>query len=330
MKKIAIFNVGGASSAYIEIGDKKIVVDIGKSQEFNPVLDFLLPLAKKKFNKVINTNIDKYQLTQVFLSHLDNDHISAIEEFDQYFRPDYLTAPCDHPKQNSIFSIIRDFFDKENKNVNKVLNLMSEDNRSPGHGTGTQEDLDRPLVVHRECQENIQLFHIPAGICADEDLLKEQYSNNLSLVVLFSINGYRVLFPGDLMSGGMEYLIENNDEFKINLTKHGVDFLITPHHGLDTAFPAHLFKTIKNNKVKLNIISEKKSTKEDKENRHNVDTRYSSPDFSGGHKIINGLKDFQYSIMTSNALKTHLLIDFDSIVPEVKRCTTEDLLNKFV
>ena len=39
MKQV-IFNVGGALSSYIEFDDKKLLVDIGKSQDFNPISDF--------------------------------------------------------------------------------------------------------------------------------------------------------------------------------------------------------------------------------------------------------------------------------------------------
>ena len=333
MKKIAIFNVGGASAAYVEINNHKLIMDLGRSKEFDPVLNFLLPLAQKRgFEKSLQQP-KKFVISQAFLSHLDNDHIAAIHEFDEYFHPQYLTAPCDHPKQNTLFNIIRNFFDSENRNVTKVLDLMSEvGGRAPGHGTGSQEDIDQPLVINRflSQEEDIELHHIPAGICEKDEVLKEHYANNMSLVILLNIDGYNILFTGDIMDVGMQYLIENRPTFKERITKEGVDFLVVPHHGLTTSFPGSLFNTIKNNKVKLNIISEKKAVKEETENRSDVDSRYSDPEFSEGHKIINGLKDFQHSIMTSNSLKTHILIDFDSEQPIVKRCTTEDLLLEFL
>jgi len=203
--------------------------------------------------------------------------------------------------------------------------------RAPGHGMGSQEDMDQPLVINRflSQEEDIELHHIPAGICEKDEVLKEHYSNNMSLVTLLNIDGLNILFTGDIMDEGMKYLIENKPTFKERLTNEGIDFLVTPHHGLTTSFPSSLFETIKNNKVKLNIISEKKVAKEETENRSDVDSRYSDPEFSEGYKIINGLKDFQHSIMTSNFLNTHILIDFDSGQPIVKRCTTEDLLSEF-
>ena len=42
--KVVIFNVSGALSSYVETSTKKIVIDLGKSKEFSPVNDFLIPL----------------------------------------------------------------------------------------------------------------------------------------------------------------------------------------------------------------------------------------------------------------------------------------------
>lgn len=155
IKKQVIFNVGGALSSYLEFDGKKVIIDLGKSQDFNPVIDFLLPLAKRKF-ETDPTNPDKYTLDQIFLSHLDDDHISSIEDFDQYFNPRFLTVPCEHPKQNFIFNIIREFIIKpksENLYTKKVLSMMNS--RWPGYGRRNpnnsdeplQEDQDRPLIV---------------------------------------------------------------------------------------------------------------------------------------------------------------------------------------
>ena len=47
MKQV-IFNVGGALSVYSEFSGKKLLVDIGKSKDFNPITDFLIPLYESK------------------------------------------------------------------------------------------------------------------------------------------------------------------------------------------------------------------------------------------------------------------------------------------
>ena len=53
------------------------------------------------------------------------------------------------------------------------------------------------------------------------------------------------------------HLIDTNAKFKGLLNNDGVDYLVAPHHGLQTSFSEYLFQNIKGNKVRLNIISEK-------------------------------------------------------------------------
>jgi hypothetical protein len=48
MKKIVIFNIGGALSSYVEIDNTKFIVDIGGGNNFSPTKDFLEPLAEKE------------------------------------------------------------------------------------------------------------------------------------------------------------------------------------------------------------------------------------------------------------------------------------------
>lgn len=105
MKKQVIFNVGGALSSYIEVDDRRVVIDLGKSGTFSPVNDFLLPLAQRRS---FPQHDGKYVLDQLFLSHLDNDHISDVESLDEHFHPFYWTAPNDNPKQNNHFHVNAD------------------------------------------------------------------------------------------------------------------------------------------------------------------------------------------------------------------------------
>lgn len=328
MKKIAIFNVGGASSAYIEVDEVRIIIDIGAGNGFSPVNDFFIPLAQKRNYEKDPASNNRYWIDQLLLTHLDSDHISDFPEFDKHFIPKLFTTPNDHQSIHENLRIDRDKI-PDNEVVQTILTIMRQ--RTPGRNM-FNPDYEKPLCSY---DENIfSLFYIPPKHCELLDESSEDeyssYCNNISLVSLVNINGYNTLFTGDIMNDGIEYLINNNIELKNKLTNEGIDFLVVPHHGLQTSFPTYLFETIKNKKVKLNIISEKYAQKEDSENRSNVDSRYSSPDFSDGYKIINGLKDFQYSIMTSNTLNTHIVINFDSSIPTVKRCTTEELLKEFI
>jgi len=95
MKQI-IFNVGGALSSYIEFDNKSLLVDIGKSNDFNPIIDFLLPLYRKRYSKKSIFDSSKYHIDQLLISHPHKDHISAIEDFNEYFFPELLTTPNDN------------------------------------------------------------------------------------------------------------------------------------------------------------------------------------------------------------------------------------------
>lgn len=91
--KVVIFNVGAALSAYVETDNKKIVIDLGKSSDFSPVNDFLLPLFKKRGEEKYSG--DKYYLSQVFISHPHQDHISDLSDLDEHFYIDLYTTPND-------------------------------------------------------------------------------------------------------------------------------------------------------------------------------------------------------------------------------------------
>ena len=81
--KTVIFNVGAAMSAYVETDNKKIVIDLGKSSDFSPVNDFLLPLFEKRGEK--KDYGEKYYINQVFISHPHRDHISDLSDLDEHF-----------------------------------------------------------------------------------------------------------------------------------------------------------------------------------------------------------------------------------------------------
>lgn len=321
MKKIAIFNVGGALSSFAEIDGRYLVVDLGKSTDFSPVEKFLLPLAgKKQFKKYIEGDANgKYYIDQLFLSHLDNDHISDYDKFREYFQAGYMTCPNDNEKQNNLFKIVLDYFTGENKVQKLVLSDMKTRNADAPNSYGMS--LDNPLV---STFSEISLFYIRPDICKNDEL-KSNYANNLSLLLFFSVNNKTVLMPGDISKEGMEFLINNYKDFKDKLNNLGIDFLVAPHHGLSTSFPDILFKEINSSKTRLNIISEKVRTEKDKdsENRSVVDSRYYSSDYSTGD---NSLKQ--------NAVKTsmgHIVIDLETSEDEIKQYQNiEDVINEFI
>lgn len=321
MKKIAIFNVGGALASFAEIDGRYLVVDLGKSAEFSPVDNFLLPLAiKKSFPKDKSLeNSSKYYIDQLFLSHLDNDHISDYDKFRDYFQPSYMTCPNDNETQNNIFKIVFDFFTGENKVRKLVLSDMK--NRRSDVENQYGMSADNPLV---STFPEINLYYIRPDICKNEDL-KSKYCNNLSLVLFFIVGNKTVLMPGDISKEGMDFLIDNDKTFKSKLNTLGIDFLIAPHHGLSTSFPERLFKEINGTKTRLNIISEKIRTEKNKdsENRSDVDSRYYSSDYSSGENSLR-----------QNAVKTsmgHIVIDLETADNEIKQYQNiEDVINEFI
>lgn len=317
MKKLAIFNVGGALSMYLEHDDQRIIIDLGSGNGFSPVDDFLMPLFRRRG--------DGLYIDQLLLSHLDKDHISDFPKFCEKFHVNLITTPSDNQSMEERFKIKRDML-SDNEYVDQVLLVMGE--RIPGKDSNYPEPND-PLKVYDESY--MSLFYLNSEECCYLDSIskKSNYANNLSLVLLLRINNYSILLPGDIMDDGMEKLLEKYPEFQNRMRDEGLDFLVAPHHGLNTSFPFSLFRAIKGNKTKLNIISEKKGEKEDSDHRSDIHFGYSNSDYSEGYKIINGLKSRANSILTSNRLGTHIIIDFDKVVPIVKRCPSEELLREF-
>jgi len=321
MKKLVIFNVGGALSAYAEIDDKKIMIDLGAGSNFSPVDNFLIPLAKiRNFKKTDNKrNIGKYEINQLFLSHLDNDHISDFTKFMDIFYPIFLTCPNDNnkpdfngQKQSELFKINTDLYGEENDVKKLVLTHMREE-RSPRMA-------NTPLV---SISENISLFFIKPKECELVEELRVNYANNISLILFIELNGKSILFPGDILPDGMSYLIQNNPDFKSKLNNIGVDFLIAPHHGLSTSFSERLFQELAGNRTRLNIISEKVRRQDSEENRSIVDSRYYITEYSSGQNSLE-----------KNAVKTslgHIVIDLESGDGEIKQLQDiSEVLKEFI
>lgn len=320
MKKIVIFNVGGALSCYGEFNDKKVVIDLGCSSNFSPVNDFLIPLSERKAfttGDIYSPFPGKKMIDQVFLSHLDRDHISDYKNFREYFFAHYLTCPNDNSKQLEKFKINRNSLGVESEYRNLILDDMSL--RTTSVPFNMLMSPENPLV---SIIDEISLFYITPQECESEEILKIGYANNISLVLFLKVGDKTVLIPGDLLKDGMIHLIDNHPHFKNLLETDGVDYLIAPHHGLQTSFSEYLFQTMRANRTRLNIISEKVRTDDSSTNRTNVDSRYYNSEYSTGNNTLN-----------TNAVKTstgHIIIDFETPDPEIKKLVNiEDVINEF-
>lgn len=292
MKQV-IFNVGGALSTYTEFDDKKLLVDIGKSQEFNPITDFLLPVFKKRNNTRVKPNYTSessfYQIDQLIISHPHNDHISSIADFKEHFYPDLLTCPNDNDGMEEGHKINWGLFD-ENPNIDILKEML----------------IGRQPPLRATSDQNEWIFYIPPTIVENsKDLNSESYCNNISIVVFLIVNTHRIFFGADIQKLGISELLDR-EHFLRNKLKGGVDILITPHHGLRSSFSTKLFEQIKGGKTNsLNIVSEKVSTDDARE----VDTRYSTSEYCSGNNNLGTTDSPTYQVKTSRG---HLLIDYSS------------------
>ncbi len=291
MNKIVIFNVGGALSIYAQLDCHRIIYDLGKSEQFNPITDFLIPLYKKQGRKKVE---EKYSINQLIISHPHMDHISAIEDFDINFNAGLITTPNDKDDSNKDNNI--DYSQFDDTPQLRRLREMIKDRILPL----------RPVITKDDNKNRQYISYIPPKIVASSDRLstEESYANNISLVCLLIVNGYSIFMPGDIMKNGMECLLdgENSSNIRASLNSKGLDILIAPHHGLKSSFPNYLFDYIKDNKTKcINVISEKTNNKN--ENRE-VDGRYYDEKYCNKNNNLD-----QYGVKTSNG---HVIIDFDN------------------
>jgi beta-lactamase superfamily II metal-dependent hydrolase len=312
MKKQIIFNVGGGLSSYIEIDEKKILVDIGNSSDFSPIDNFLIPLFKKR--KESKNGNEKYLISQLVMSHPHNDHISNIQEFHKEFYADLITTPNDNDGMPNAEKINWSLVDNPTDKYVKYLRYTVLPGRKP------------PLKSFDE--DYLKIFYLKSLQCEKSPYLeKKNYTNNLSISVFLFINGSRILMPGDLMKDGFTYLIEHNQAFK-NELESGVDYLIAPHHGLKSSFSTDLFTTMKNSKTKrLNIISEGPSSEDsDRE----IDSRYSSTDYCEGKNNLSTSETIACQRKTSNG---HVIIDYsttDTVVSIESSNDESTLINYFL
>lgn len=319
MQKIVLFNVGGALSAFAVLNSKSIVVDLGRSDEFSPVSDFLIPLARRgRFSKGLNQiTRDKYVIDQLLLSHLDRDHISDYNLFRQYFHAEYMTCPNDNSTQDNEFKVNRNLLGQASELRGMVLADMSA--RSAALLNPYGMSAANPLV---STVPEISIHYILPTTCEARSELSTAYANNISIVVVVAVGPKTLLLPGDILKAGMAYLIENDHTFANLLLRDGVDYLVAPHHGLETAFSDRLFQSIKNGKTRLNVISEKVRNEDSQENRSDIDGRYYSANYASADNALR-----QCGVKTS---KGHLVIDFEKEESDVRQYPEiESVLDEF-
>ena len=170
-----------------------------------------------------------------------------------------------------------------------------------------------PLAVTDPYKMTLAYLY-PKAVEDDATLDSESYTNNVSLAVYIN-DRYSILFPGDLQKEGMKALLNGTTKnkqgktLKNKLQTFGVDFLVTPHHGLRSSFSTALFDAIKGHKThKLNIVPEKPNTKDD---ARQIDSRYASTDYC---EAVNNLSTKDSPACQRKTSNGHIYIDDDGNV----------------
>lgn len=286
--KVVVFNVGAALSAYVEVGNKKIVVDLGKGNDFSPVNDFLIPLFEKRQGKR-----NFYTIDQLILSHPHKDHISDLSDMDDKFIFSLYTTPNDLARGVESYKNVNwDLVDDpDSAEVKKLRSLF--------------KDRCLPLMVCDSSRMTIG-YIFPGEVENNETLKNESYTNNIG-IALYIHSSYRILFAADIQKEGMKKLLTDNPALK-RMINQGVDFLVCPHHGLRSSFSTELFAEMKDGKTKkLNIISEKAAG----DDTRKVDSRYSSTDYCQGDNNLSAEDNIVCQRKTSQG---HIFIDDDGTV----------------
>lgn len=269
---IWIFHVGrGVAGAIRTPEGKWVAIDLGASDDFCPVKDFLA--EKIKTEKRAD---GRKPMAQLIISHPHNDHMTSLKRYDESFYPDLLSVPNSNHEKSPEKNVNWDRVQNPHDDLTNYLRKSMLPGRTP------------PLRATKDETDgfNFEIYYLNPHTCEnDEALQKTNYPNNISIVARLYYKGNVVLFPGDIMKDGMQKLI-GTTTLGTRLEKAGVNFLVAPHHGLRSSFSVDLFAKMKGGKSALNIISEKSTISDSNEI---VDERYGLPEYASGHSVhING------------------------------------------
>jgi len=163
-------------------------------------------------------------------------------------------------------------------------------------------------------------------------------------LVIFYRHGYHtILIPGDINPDTLKHLLEEDEGMEKRYTTfdrrqsvlhpkwheacsdqpslkalfglHGLSILVAPHHGLESGFSEDLYKSIKNEKPDLVVISEKRHLSD---SDGNVDPFYQTSDGAKGQKVfIDGKEEKGFSVSTRNGHHVLILFQGTGGEPEV-------------
>lgn len=318
---IWLFNVGRGLSVFIRTPNNQgILYDLGSSDEFSP-LDFITKNILPHLSMYKN-NGNSHQIAQVVISHPHADHIKEIDKL-KGLSMGLLTCPHDKSPEEA--------FDFETIDDHKNLDIYKE----------LYKDRTLPLqTIHYTSQYRtiIQaeygIYYIrPPKVKEIHSDSYHKYGNGCSILLYYKYGPNTILIPGDLTPECMQHILDEKEgtekrysvfsytsKFKNwhketadqpalydELSTYGLTVLVAPHHGLESCFSEYLYKSIKDGKPNIVVISEKRHMSE---NDGKIDSRYQTKEGAKGVDVIveGNIEKDRYSVTTRNG--HHFLIKF--------------------
>lgn len=225
MLEMVVWDVQHGNATYIKTPkNTHIVQDLGTGTIHGPQRENFSPLLHLKYNYHVQ------RLDYVLITHPHRDHISDIFNFD-ILDPRVLSRP----------------------------NHLSENELRQGNKAGSDGYIEKYLEINRRYSYPVGPETNPKFPSNNGGVVIETFTpqscnsanlNNHSLVTIISYGGSKIMLPGDNEPPSWDELLADPN-FRTAI--EGINILLAPHHGRQSAFYSRLYDYFRPN---LTIISD--------------------------------------------------------------------------
>lgn len=251
--KVIIFDVSNASCSLLVCAKgNSLMIDCGSNSEKQCPVDYINFLRQNgrwlsNMRNFTNQHGESFPLTKLSITHIDSDHISNAEKVHKRLTP-YLL---------------------HRRYIEKYPAELTESANSSYYAENLCRRYRDENIILPDWTFSQKTYCIPMRVLiAEEYFSLSSIKNNSSYVFLIEFNGFRILFSGDMEKEGWEWLIENDGDFRKDLS-NGINILIASHHGHTSGYSQELIDLM--GSPQLSILS--KGAESGGET--NVDSRYS-------------------------------------------------------
>jgi len=233
MFDVLIFNVELGQCAFVYPHDNPeygMMIDIGKSQSFNP-LDFLL------YRGYIHKDQDGSVLGNLLLTNYDHDHYAGL------------------PDLGSRNIKLRTVNFPKNLSSSEIDNLKPVKTEALNHLLEIKDTYIHPAPYYQP-PYSVETFYLEQS---DFDAVSPD-TNNLSQLAIITYGPLCICFPGDLRKPAWEKILLKPD-WLMKLGK--VNVLVAPHHGREDGHHPDIFGFLKPECIIISDESIKYETQED-------------------------------------------------------------------